>query len=111
MNISWNDYMTIATEIKRQFFDRVPARPSEYDALKRRCMGVAEYADKRIAELEQQLAAAREEIAKVRKILAHVPARIAIEAKESAGYGDEIKPLSYAEIREMETDENDVREI
>lgn len=46
------------------------------------------------------------EIDRLRKILAHVPARIAIKAKEDAGFGDEIN----TDWRGVEECDNDIRD-
>lgn len=43
-------------------------------------------------DLRQQLRDARAEIERLKKILCHVPSRVALEAKESAGYGSHIYP-------------------
>lgn len=47
----------------------------------------AEYAD-----LGRRFDGNEEEIERLKKILCHVPSRVALEAKESAGYGEHIYP-------------------
>jgi septal ring factor EnvC (AmiA/AmiB activator) len=111
-------------------------RRKESEDQERRLTHILTAANKRIAELEYQyneqvrdksriateyeteltatkakLAELEEKNNRLRRILAHVPAKIAIQAKESAGYGERIIPMSYAEIRAETTNENDVREI
>ena len=48
---------------------------------------------------EWELMELRNENAKLRKILAHVPASVAIKAKEAAGYGAEVRAMKQIDDR------------
>ena len=84
-----------AVPISREQIERIMAkvrdpasRPPESEAVT-----MAAKIKQQSAELEQlkRLLAERDaEIERLRKILAHVPGKVAIKAKEDAGYGDEI---------------------